>query len=95
MIKSIGSLLMTLAIPLVLFACIWQSSRYTALENEVMRLDKQQYEVVAFNRRLISGISVLSTPERIERVAMEDLGMRKALPGEIMRIELKKGELGG
>ena len=93
--KSIGSLLLTLAIPLVLFACIWQSGRYTSLENEVARLDKQQYEVIALNKRLISGISVLSAPERIERVAMEDLGMRKAQPGEITRIELKKGELGG
>ncbi len=86
---------MTLAIPLVLFACIWQSSRYTFLENEVVSLDRQQYEVIAVNKRLISGITVLSTPERIERVAMQDLGMRKARPGEIMRIELKKGELGG
>ncbi len=95
MMKSIGSLILTLAIPLVLFACIWQSGRYTALENEVARLDKQQYEVIALNKRLISGISVLSAPERIERVAMDDLGMRKARPGEIMRIELKKGGLGG
>lgn len=93
--KSIGSFLLTLAIPLVLFACIWQSSRYTSLENEVAVLDREQYEVIAVNKRLISGITVLSTPERIERVAMEDLGMRKARPGEIMRIELKKGELGG
>jgi len=95
MIKSIGSLLLTLAIPLVLFACIWQSGRYASLENEVARMDKQQYEAIALNKRLISGISVLSTPERIERVALEDLGMRKARPGEITRIELKKGELGG
>ncbi len=95
MIKNVGVVLLTLAIPLALFATVWQTSRYTALENEVSRMDKEQYEVITLNKRLISGISVLSTPERIERVAVQDLRMRKAFPSEIMRIELKKGELGG
>jgi len=95
MIKNVGAVLLTFAIPLFLFAGVWQTSRYSRLENEFRRLDKQQYEVITLNKRLISGISVLSTPERIEKVAVEDLAMRKALPDEIMRIELKKGELGG
>ena len=95
MIKNVGAVLLTFAIPLFLFAGVWQTSRYSRLENEFRRLDKQQYEVITLNKRLISGISILSTPERIEKVAVEDLAMRKALPDEIMRIELKKGELGG
>jgi cell division protein FtsL len=95
MIKNVCTVLMTLAIPFFLFVSVWQTSRYTNLENEVRRLDKNQYEVIVLNKRLISGISVLSTPERIEKVALQDLKMRKAMPSEIMRIELKKGELGG
>lgn len=95
MIKNVGTIMMTLAIPFFLFVSVWQTGRYSRLENEVRRLDKDQYEVILLNKRLISGISVLSTPERIEKVALQDLKMRKALPSEIMRIELKKGELGG
>jgi cell division protein FtsL len=95
MMKNVCTILMTLAIPAFLFAGVWQSSRYNRLENEVRQLDKEQYEVILQNKRLISGISVLSTPERIEKVAVQDLKMRKALPIEIMRIELKKGGLGG
>lgn len=94
-LKNVATLCMTLAIPAALFTGVWQTSRYARLENEISRMDKEQYEVIALNRRLLSGISVLSTPERIEKVAVEDLKMRKALPSEIMRIELSKGELGG
>lgn len=95
MIKNVATILLTLAIPLVLFAGVWQTGRYTRLETEVNSMEKEQYDVISLNKRLISGITVLSTPERIEKVATGDLGMRKALPDEIMRIELKKGELGG
>ena len=95
MIKNVSVFLLTIAIPFVLFASVWQSSRYARLEAEVQRLEREQYEIIIGNKRLVSGISVLSTPERIEKVAVEDLKMRKARPNEIMRIELKKGDLGG
>jgi len=95
MIKNVLTVLMTIAIPLALFSSVWQTSRYTKLDIEVQSISKEQYDVIATNKRLISGITVLSTPERIEKLAIGDLKMRKALPGEIMRIELKKGDLGG
>ena len=95
MIKNILTVLMTIAIPLVLFTSVWQTSRYSKLDIEIQNIGKEQYDVIAANKRLISGITVLSTPERIEKLAIGDLKMRKALPGEIMRIELKKGDLGG
>ncbi len=93
--KKIAALLMTIAIPVMLFAGVWQTARYTRIERELREMERQQTELVVMNRRLISGISVLSSPERIEKVAILELGMRKALPSEITRIELKKGDLGG
>lgn len=95
MSKNFAAVLFTLAIPFILFFAVWQSSRYTAMESEISRLDRQQHEIVQRNKRLISAITVLSVPERIEKVAVEDLNMRKARSGEITRISLKKGELGG
>lgn len=94
MLKNITALFLILLIPVFLFSAIWQSMEYTALENEVTRLEREQYEVIGVNRRYISGITVLSTPERIEKLAVEELGMRKATTGEIMRIELKEGDGG-
>jgi cell division protein FtsL len=95
MMKNVALILLAIAIPLVLFAGVAQTSRYTALETEVRNMENEQHEVITLNKRLVSGIAVLSTPERIERVATLDLGMKKAEPSQIMRIELKKGDLGG
>lgn len=95
MIRSIALLFMTLSIPLMLFGGVWQADRHERLEVEIALLEKQQIEVIAVNQRIISGISVLSAPERIEKVAVEDLAMRKAAAGEITRISLKRGNLGG
>ncbi len=95
MIRNIAAFVLALAIPVMLFSLVWQTSRYGDLDREVRELDRKQDEIITINRRLISGITVLSTPERIERVATEDLKMRKAHANEIMRIALKKGDLGG
>lgn len=94
MLKNIISVFLVLSIPFFLFSTIWQSMEYSALENEVSRLDKEQYEVISVNRRFISGITVLSTPERIEKIAVEEMGMKKAEAGDIMRIELKESDKG-
>lgn len=94
-IKTAVALLLAVAIPLVLFAGVAQTSRYSALETEVRNMENEQHELISLNKRLVSGITVLSTPERIEKIATVDLGMKKAEPGQITRIELKKGGLGG
>ncbi len=95
MIKNLCALLLSMLIPVLLFSIVWQSHRYVTLEKEIALLEKEQQRIVEDNRRMISGISVLSAPERIQRVAVEDMGMRKAETHEIMRISLSKGGLGG
>lgn len=95
MIKKIFALLLAMMIPVLLFGTVWQSYRYTVLSRDISRLERKQYVLIEENRRIISEISVLSTPERIERVAVEDLLMRKAKTNEIMRISLSEGGLGG
>jgi len=95
MLKNIFALVLTISIPFSLLAGVWQAARYSQIEAGVLNAEKEQYELIALNKRLISAISVLSAPERIEKVATEELDMRKALPDEIVRIELQKGGLGG
>lgn len=95
MIRNILSILLTLSIPFFLFVQVWQSSRYSQTETELIALTRVQTELVSLNKRYISGISVLSSPERIEKVATEELNMRKARSEEITRISLGAEGSGG
>ena len=54
-------------------------------------MEKSQVQLVEKNRELISEISVLSSSDRIERIAERDLGMHKAQKEDIVRVEIKTG----
>ncbi|MEL3911833.1 cell division protein FtsL [Treponema pedis] len=92
--KKISAVVLTMLIPLLLFAVVLQSSRYSAVEREMKDYDKEQIRIIEENKRKISGISILSKPERIERIAVEELKMRKARSAEILRIEISKEKHG-
>ena len=67
----------------------FHSYRYKKLRAEIKSLEKKQIELVEQNRKLISDISVLSSSERIEKIAEGELGMRKANTEDIVRVEIK------
>jgi cell division protein FtsL len=79
-------------IPLFLGLVTWQSARYAELEGELRRLEAAQEEWVESNKRLIAGIALLSSPERIEHIAKNDLGLTKKSPEEVLQIRIEGGE---
>lgn len=81
-------------IPLCLGFTAWQSSRYTALEREISRLEDAQAEWVESNKRLIAGIAVLSSSERIEHIAQHELGLDRIQPEDVLQIRIEEGEPG-
>jgi cell division protein FtsB len=83
--------LITLTIPLFLGAAAWQSARYAELEEEVHQLELSQEDWVDSNKRLIAGIAVLSSSERIEYIAKNDLGLVKKRPEEVLQIRIQGG----
>lgn len=93
--KKTAALFLTLSIPLLLFFTVWQSSRYANVERELKDYDKEQYRLIEENKRKISGISILLRSERIEKIAIEQLKMRKAESPEILRVEISKEKQGG
>ena len=81
-----------LTIPLFLALAAWQSCRYAALKKEMLRMEETQAEWVESNKRLIAGIAVLSSAQRIERIARTELKMRKIKPENVMLIKIEEGK---
>jgi cell division protein FtsL len=94
MSKRILLYFLTLTIPLCLGAAVWQSTRYTELTWEIEKLEAEQEEWLENNKRLIAGIAVLSSSERIENIAKNDLGLVKKSPEEVLQIKIEGGPEG-
>jgi cell division protein FtsL len=78
-----------LTIPLFLGITAWQSVRYKELDREVRRLEAVQEDWVESNKRLIAGIAVLSSSERITQIAVHDLGLTKIQPEDVLQIRIQ------
>ena len=75
-------------IPGMLAVNVVQSYRFSLLAEEISTLEKRQSELFEDNQRLISGISILSSSDRIDTISRDQLGMRKATSADILRIEI-------
>ncbi|EEV19415.1 cell division protein FtsL [Treponema vincentii] len=92
--KRLAALILTVSIPYLFFLTVKQSQVYNALEREVNAYNDEQNRLIAENKRKISAISILSKPQRIEKIAVEELNMQKADSSQIIRISLDKEKKG-
>ncbi|GHU66439.1 hypothetical protein FACS189447_07300 [Spirochaetia bacterium] len=79
-----------ITVPLLLGLTAWQSSRYSDLEKEVRTLEAVQEDWVESNKRLIAGIAVLSSSERIENIAIHDLELTKIEPEDVLQVRIAR-----
>lgn len=78
----------TISIPALLILYSLQAKRYTDLEKNIRDLEQKQLQLIEENKKIVSEISVLSSSDRIEQYAVEELGMHKAESEEIVRVEM-------
>lgn len=78
-----------LSVPLLLALNAWQAERYSDLRKDVKKLEASQEEWLESNKRLIAGIAVLSSPERIEYIASNELGFEKIHPESVLQIRIE------
>ena len=65
-----------------------QAKKNTDLLREIKQLEVKEAKLIEENKKLVSDISVLTSAERIERIAEEELGMHKAESEDIVRVEM-------
>ena len=80
--------LIIFTIPVFLGLAIWQSVQYSNLDRNVRSLEAAQEDWIEENRKLIAGIAVLSSSARIEQIAVNDLGLRKINPENVLQIRI-------
>lgn len=86
--KIIFISLLAVCVPVLLFLYAVQAEKYTALAREVTDLEAKQEKLIEENKRLVSDISILTSAERIEKIATEELKMHKANSEDIIRVEM-------
>ena len=80
--------LLAIAIPALLCLYAVEAKKYTTLKKEVSDLEAKQEKLIEENKKLVSDIAVLSSADRIEKIAVEELGMHKAETEDIVRVEM-------
>jgi hypothetical protein len=61
----------------LLFLNTWQGYRFERLKRDVQLLESEQRDWLEQNKKLVAALAVLSSPERIERIAVRQLGLKK------------------
>ena len=87
MIRKILLLLIVATIPGVIFLTVRQVYNYNQIDSEVYSLIKNQRELFEQNKRMVTNLSILSSPERIDGLA-ENIDDLKKTAANTIRIEL-------
>ena len=91
--KLLYSLLLG-SVPLLLMLQVLQAYRYISATEEIAHLQRLQEDGVETNRRLVAGIAVFDSPERVYGVASESLGLEPAEPERVMQVRFPETDEG-
>ena len=75
--KNTLLLAMVLSVPALLYLNVWQTIRYEVMDSQIEVLESEQQAWVEENKKIIIGIEVLSSPSRIDGLALETQGLGK------------------
>jgi cell division protein FtsL len=61
----------------LVFLGTWQGYRYGTLKRELQELEAEQRDWLEQNKKLVAALAVMGSPERIERIALKELGLKR------------------
>jgi len=91
-LKKIVLLLLALSVPALLSVEVWQVYRYRRLQDEVGELEVEQKRWLEENKKVLANISLFRSPERIQKLAEQALGLESAGPERILTIKVPGGK---
>jgi len=81
-------------LPIFLLATIVQAVQFQDLERDVVMKEKQQAAWVEKNKKVLAGVTVLSSPDRIEELAQKDPGLEPVGPEKTLKVRFQSGQGG-
>lgn len=87
--KKLFKLVVLLFIPLSAFLAVYQVFRSQQLRNEISDLTEVQQSLFERNKRMLTNIAILKSPERIDKLAEEELHLEPITDDKIIHIDIK------
>ncbi len=84
--------LLLVSVPLLLMLQVLQAYRYVITSEEITSMESLQEDRLEENRRLVAGIAVYDSPERVYGVAVDSLGLETAEPDKVLQVRFPEGE---
>lgn len=81
--ELLAGLVLVLVIGAFIFVTVWRGLAFINVGYQIRGLERKQSELLNMSRELEIERAMLSSPERIERVARERLGMMEPTPDQI------------
>jgi hypothetical protein len=91
MLKKIVFGVFVAVLPLFFFLEVWSVYSFNRLEGEIRTMEKEQEDWVEANAKVITGIELFSSPARIEKIAVDQLHLKKIDPSRILKIWIDGG----
>ncbi len=85
--------LLLASVPVLLMLQVLQAYRYVSATEDISDMESLQEERLEENRRLVAGIAVFDSPERVYSVASESLGLEPVRPENVLQVRFP--EVGG
>jgi hypothetical protein len=85
-LRSPFFILTVLAFLTLFFLNTWQGYRCQTLEREVQVLEREQKEWLEKNKKVIAALAVLSSPERVVRLAVDRLGLKPLETEDVLEV---------
>jgi len=90
--RKIVLFILALSVPALLSVEVWQVYRYRKLETEVGALEAEQKRWLEENKKVLANISLFRSPERIEKLSEQALGLESVDPERILTIKVPGGK---
>jgi len=84
-----GLLIGAATIPFFLMAVVFQAIQYQDLHREVAQKEQQQFEWVEKNKKVLAGVTVLRSPQRIETLAARDPGLQSVGADRTVKVQFQ------